>query len=101
MSGLMYDVFMYVSKFEMFLFSLRVIASSWLKVQKNDTPCCSIQVFKCLICLFKDPPVVQVDMEDLCVRPGQPAMFSVVITGQPIPEISWSKVWSYYISHGL
>lgn len=33
-------------------------------------------------------------MEDLCVRPGQPATFSVVITGQPIPEIRWFKVWS-------
>ncbi|GAA6091334.1 obscurin, partial [Tachysurus ichikawai] len=38
-----------------------------------------------------DPPMVQVDMEDLCVQPGQPATFSVVITGQPIPEISWFK----------
>ncbi|KAB5567104.1 hypothetical protein PHYPO_G00228920 [Pangasianodon hypophthalmus] len=38
-----------------------------------------------------EPPVVQVDMEDLCVRPGQPATFSVVITGQPIPEIRWFK----------
>ncbi|XP_060737627.1 obscurin [Tachysurus vachellii] len=38
-----------------------------------------------------DPLMVQVDMEDLCVQPGQPATFSVVITGQPIPEISWFK----------
>ncbi|KAK3566244.1 hypothetical protein QTP86_030032, partial [Hemibagrus guttatus] len=40
---------------------------------------------------YTGPPVVQVDMEDLCVRPGQPATFSVVITGQPIPEIRWFK----------
>ncbi|XP_053359740.1 obscurin [Clarias gariepinus] len=40
---------------------------------------------------YRDPPVVQVDMEDLCVRPGQPATFFVVITGQPIPEIRWFK----------
>ncbi|KAL7829000.1 hypothetical protein SRHO_G00326340 [Serrasalmus rhombeus] len=40
---------------------------------------------------YTDPPEVQVAMEDLCVRPGQPATFSVVITGQPIPEITWLK----------
>lgn len=38
------------------------------------------------------PPVVQVDMEDLCVRAGQSATFSVVITGQPGPEVRWYKV---------
>ncbi|XP_049341975.1 obscurin [Astyanax mexicanus] len=40
---------------------------------------------------YTDPPEVQVAMEDLCVRPGQPAAFSAVITGQPIPEIRWYK----------
>ncbi|XP_058246255.1 obscurin [Hemibagrus wyckioides] len=40
---------------------------------------------------YSDPPVVQVDMEDLSVRPGKPATFSVVITGQPIPEVRWFK----------
>ncbi|KAI4872326.1 hypothetical protein NFI96_027754 [Prochilodus magdalenae] len=38
-----------------------------------------------------DPPVVQVSMENLCVSPGQPATLSAVITGQPIPEITWFK----------
>ncbi|XP_072537299.1 obscurin [Salminus brasiliensis] len=40
---------------------------------------------------YTDPPEVQVAMEDLWVRPGQPATFSAVITGQPVPEIRWYK----------
>ncbi|XP_062854790.1 obscurin [Trichomycterus rosablanca] len=40
---------------------------------------------------YTDPPAVQVEMEDLCVRPGQPATFSAVITGQPVPEVRWYK----------
>ncbi|XP_046727924.1 obscurin [Silurus meridionalis] len=40
---------------------------------------------------YAESPVVQVDMENLCVQPGQPATFSVVITGHPIPDIKWFK----------
>ncbi|KAK1801420.1 hypothetical protein P4O66_022686, partial [Electrophorus voltai] len=37
------------------------------------------------------PPVVQVTMEDVHVRPGQPASLSALITGQPVPEVTWYK----------
>ncbi|KAI5610425.1 obscurin isoform X2 [Silurus asotus] len=40
---------------------------------------------------YTESPVVQVDMENLCVQPGQPATFSAVITGHPIPDIKWFK----------
>ncbi|XP_076860479.1 obscurin [Brachyhypopomus gauderio] len=36
-------------------------------------------------------PVVQVAMEDLCVRPGQSVVFSAVITGLPVPQVTWYK----------
>lgn len=42
--------------------------------------------------IFSEPPAVQVAIEDLTVRPGQPATFSAIITGQPTPEIQWFKV---------
>ncbi|KTF74070.1 hypothetical protein cypCar_00016024 [Cyprinus carpio] len=38
-----------------------------------------------------EPPAVQVAIEDLTVRPGQPATFSAIITGQPTPDIQWFK----------
>ncbi|XP_052419981.1 obscurin [Carassius gibelio] len=38
-----------------------------------------------------EPPAVQVAIEDLTVRPGQPATFSAIITGQPSPDIQWFK----------
>ncbi|KAF4110126.1 obscurin [Onychostoma macrolepis] len=39
--------------------------------------------------LLTEPPAVQVAIEDLTVRPGQPATFSAIITGQPTPDIQW------------
>ncbi|XP_051759853.1 obscurin-like [Ctenopharyngodon idella] len=41
--------------------------------------------------MLTEPPAVQVAIEDLTVRPGQPATFSAIITGQPTPEIQWFK----------
>ncbi|XP_073724075.1 obscurin [Misgurnus anguillicaudatus] len=41
--------------------------------------------------MLTEPPAVQVATEDLTVRPGQPATFTAIITGQPIPEIKWVK----------
>ncbi|XP_051524815.1 obscurin [Myxocyprinus asiaticus] len=41
--------------------------------------------------MLTEHPVVQVGIEDLTVLPGQPATFSAIITGQPIPEIQWFK----------
>ncbi|XP_016431454.1 obscurin-like [Sinocyclocheilus rhinocerous] len=38
-----------------------------------------------------EPPAVQVAIEGLTVRPGQPATFSAIITGQPTPDIQWFK----------
>ncbi|CAK6958063.1 LOW QUALITY PROTEIN: obscurin [Scomber scombrus] len=37
------------------------------------------------------PPSIQVPTEDLCVEPGQPATFTAIITGRPIPKIQWYK----------
>ncbi|XP_038128162.1 obscurin [Cyprinodon tularosa] len=37
------------------------------------------------------PPSIQVPAEDLCVEPGQPATFIVIITGRPTPKIQWYK----------
>ncbi|XP_043103008.1 obscurin [Puntigrus tetrazona] len=41
--------------------------------------------------LLTEPPAVHVAIEDLTVRPGQPATFSAIITGQPTPDIQWFK----------
>ncbi|XP_051964162.1 obscurin [Xyrauchen texanus] len=41
--------------------------------------------------ILTEHPVVQVGIEDLTVLPGQPATFSAIITGQPIPKILWFK----------
>ncbi|XP_041913572.1 obscurin isoform X1 [Alosa sapidissima] len=38
-----------------------------------------------------DPPSIQVPIEDQCVKLGQPASFTTIITGQPQPEIYWLK----------
>ncbi|XP_019735716.1 obscurin isoform X2 [Hippocampus comes] len=37
------------------------------------------------------PPFIQVPPEDVCVEPGQPATFTVIITGRPMPQIQWYK----------
>ncbi|CDQ75763.1 unnamed protein product [Oncorhynchus mykiss] len=37
------------------------------------------------------PPSIQVPVEDLCVEPGQSAIFTIIITGRPTPEIQWYK----------
>ncbi|XP_061681208.1 obscurin [Syngnathoides biaculeatus] len=37
------------------------------------------------------PPFIQVPPEDVCVEPGQPATFSAIITGRPMPQIQWYK----------
>ncbi|XP_071342807.1 obscurin [Trachinotus anak] len=37
------------------------------------------------------PPSIQVPIEDLCVEPGQPAVFAAIITGRPTPNIQWYK----------
>ncbi len=42
--------------------------------------------------IYSEPPAVQVAIEDLTVRPGQPATFSAIITGHPTPDIQWFKV---------
>ncbi|KAI7798029.1 putative obscurin, partial [Triplophysa rosa] len=41
--------------------------------------------------VMTEAPAVQVPIEDLTVRPGQVAIFSAIITGQPIPEVQWFK----------
>ncbi len=52
----------------------------------------SLEEFVNLSFIYSEPPAVQVAIEDLTVRPGQPAMFSAIITGQPTPDIQWFKV---------
>ncbi|XP_076009237.1 obscurin [Genypterus blacodes] len=37
------------------------------------------------------PPSIQVSTEDLCVEPGQSAVFTAIITGKPTPTIEWFK----------
>ncbi|XP_077440643.1 obscurin [Vanacampus margaritifer] len=37
------------------------------------------------------PPFIQVFPEDVCVEPGQPATFTVIITGRPMPQTQWYK----------
>ncbi|XP_077390337.1 obscurin [Festucalex cinctus] len=37
------------------------------------------------------PPFIQVFPEDKCVEPGQPAKFTVIITGRPMPQTQWYK----------
>lgn len=51
----------------------------------------TINICQCSVC-SAEAPAVQVPIEDLTVRPGQAAIFSTIITGQPIPEVQWFKV---------
>ncbi len=52
----------------------------------------SLEEFVNISFIYSEPPAVQVAIEDLTVWPGQPAMFSAIITGQPTPDIQWFKV---------
>lgn len=52
----------------------------------------SLEEFVNLSFISSEPPAVQVAIEDLTVRPSQPATFSAIITGQPTPDIQWFKV---------
>lgn len=47
------------------------------------------------------PPSIQVPAEDLYVKPGQPATFTVIITGRPQPNIQWYKVGQCHMHHHL
>lgn len=46
------------------------------------------------------PPSIQVPTEDLCVEPGQSAVFTAIITGRPTPKIQWYKVEQLFLRIG-